>query len=596
MKSFIRVVAVFTVAIVGLSGCGKKSDAPVKSAADFPLADPPLVADCAPGVPGGRFVIATFGDPKTFNPITENEASSQDIIRHLFSSLCGFDTPKQEVTPGLAVSWSVAPDQMTWTFKLRKGLRWSDGEPITADDVVFTFQAIYDTNCVNALADSQKIDGKPFVVSKVDDLTVQIVTPDIYAPFLESCAAGVPIIPKHILASAVAAKKFDSAYGIDTPPAGLVCSGPFTLKQYKAGELVLLERNPYFFEVDTNGTRLPYFDSVIYTIVPDMNAMSLRFLKGESDVFEYIRPDEFERFKTESAGGKFQLVELGLGLEKAFIWFNLNPDKNDKTGKPHVDPKKLKWFQQKQFRQAVSYAIDRDSIVKSIYAGRAEPSYGYVGRENLKWFNPAIKPYPFDLDKARALLADIGIKDRDGDGILEDADGNPVEYVFNTNTGNNTRDKIAVLIQSDLKKLGFKVVYQPIEFNTLVDKIDNSYDYDSVLLGLAGGGVDPVAGMNVLLSSGFTHQWYPKQKSPATPWEARVDELMNLQIKTLDFAQRKKYYDEVQTILNDQLPMIYTIAPQVYAAIRSDVGNLRPTALSLYRVTWNVEELYFKKK
>ncbi|MBI3882526.1 MAG: ABC transporter substrate-binding protein, partial [Verrucomicrobia bacterium] len=474
-------------------------------------------------------------------------------------------------------------------------LRWSDGAPITADDVLFTYRAIYDTNVASATSDIVKIKGQPFAVSKVDDLTVKIVTPETFAPFLESVGAGIPIVPKHKLEKALAGKKFEAALGIDTAPEDLVCSGPFKLKQFKAGELVLLERNPWFFEVDKKGTRLPYLDNVIYTIVPDMNAMSLRFLKGESDVFESVRPDEFERFKEAADKGKFKLVELGLGLDRAFLWFNLNTGKNPKTGKPIVDPKKLKLFSQPKFRQAVAHAIDRASICKSIYAGRAEPNYGYTGRENKKWWNPNLREYPFDLAKARALLAELGLKDRDGDGILEDADGLPLEFVFNTNTGNNTRDKIAVLIQSDLKKLGFKVTYQPVEFNALVDKIDVSYDYECILLGLTGSSVDPAGGMNVLLSSGFTHQWFPKQKTPATPWEARIDELMNAQLTTLDFPARKKYFDEVQAILNEQLPMIYTVAPNVYAAIRKDIANVRPTVLSEFRVSWNVEELYFKK-
>ncbi len=194
------------------------------------------------------------------------------------------------------------------------------------------------------------------------------------------------------------------------------------------------------------------------------------------------------------------------------------------------------------------------------------------------------------------MLKEIGIEDRNGDGILEDGDGNPIEFVLNTNTGNNTRDKIAVLIQSDLKKIGFKVIYQPIEFNTLVDKVSNSYDYDCILLGLGGGGADPASSMNVIKSDGFTHHWFPRQKTPSTVWEARLDFLMNAQIQTLDFTERKKYFDEVQAIMAEQLPFINTASQYWYVAIRSDIGNLRPTPLSYYRVTWNAEELYFKKK
>ena len=585
-----------------LAACDKKSDSASQhtssNQAQAPAGPPPegaLVAKCDPGIPGGRLVIATFGDPKTFNPITANESSSEDIIRFLFASLVNYDWLKQEVEPGLAESWTVADDKKTWTFKLRKGVLWSDGKPLTADDITFTWDVIYNPKIDNVTADLFKLDGKNFEITKVDDRTVKIVTPDIYAPFLENFGA-VPILPKHILAKSVADGSFISAYGVNTKPADIIGSGPFKLKQFKPGEMTLLERNPNYFVVDTKGQRLPYLDNVIYTVVPDMNAMALRFLKGESDAHENIRPDDYERFKSESDKGKFQLLDLGFGLERGFLWFNLNTNLTAKTGKPIVEPKKLNWFRNQKFRQAISHAIDRDSIVKSVYAGRAQPNFGFISPGNKKWHNANLPQYPFDRAKALSLLAEIGIKDRKGNGVLEDEQGNKIEFVLNTNAGNSVREKMSVLIQDDLKKLGITLVYQPVDFNALVDKINNTYDYDAILLGLGGGGTDPSSSMNVLQSGGFTHQWFPRQKTPATDWEARIDFLMNAQLKTLDFAERKKFFDEVQQILTDQVPMIYTTTPISYAAVRSDLGNLRPTVLSSYRVTWNAEELYFKKK
>jgi peptide/nickel transport system substrate-binding protein len=589
-------------AILGtFAGCGNKggSESATKAAdeAKIPLPEPPLVFEGEPGVRGGRLVVAEFGEAKTFNPITQNESSSEVISRFMFSSLLNLDWPTQKPTPWLAESWSVAPDNKTWTFKLRKGLKWSDGQPLTADDVVFTcMDIVFNPTVNNVIRDGLMVDGKGFEVSKVDDLTVKVVTPTPFAPFLESFGAGVPIMPKHVLAKAVKEKRFESSYGVDAKPTDLVCNGPYKLKQYKPGEAVFLERNPYFFEVDKKGQRLPYIDYVIYTVVPDMNAMALRFLKGESDAHEMVRPDEFERFKEESAKGKFQLLDLGMGLERAFFWFNQNTNLNTSTGKPLVDPKKLKWFRNTKFRQAMAYAVDRQSIINSIYAGRAKENYGFVTEANGKWYNPNIKKYSYDPAKAKALLKEIGIEDRNGDGFLEDAEGNVIEFVLNTNTGNNVREKTAVLIQEDLKKIGVKLIFQPMDFNALVAKIDNAYDYECVLLSIGGGSIDPSSSMNVLKSEGFTHQWFPRQKQPSTDWEAKIDDLMNKQIKTLDFAERKKYFDEVQTILSEQMPMVYTVSPISYAAVRSDLGNLRPTVLSFYRVTWNAEELYFKKK
>jgi peptide/nickel transport system substrate-binding protein len=443
--------------------------------------------------------------------------------------------------------------------------------------------------------DSFMINGQPFVTKKIDDLTFQITTPEIYAPFLTTFAASVQILPKHILAKTVADGTFTSAYGINSDPATVVGSGPYRLKEYKAAQFTRLERNPYFCEVDKQGQRLPYFDDVIYTVVPNMNAMSLRFLSGESDADDNIYAYEYEHFKTEEQKGKFKLLEPGIPTEMSFFWFNQNTNVNAKTGQPIVDPKKLKWFRNTKFRQAVSYAIDREAILKSVDSGRGIPAYGFETPGNKKWFNPDIHTYPHDLDKAKALLKEIGIEQRNRDEFATDADGNKIEFVLNSNTGNETRAKVAVLIANDLQNLGFKVTFQPIEFNTLITKIDDTYDYECVLLGLYETGTDPSLGMNVVKSSGYTHEWFPRQTAPSTDWEARLDDLMDAQNKTLDFAERKKDYDEVQAILAEQQPMIFTRTPMYYAAVRADVGNVRPTSLSIYRGTWNLEEFYFKK-
>ncbi len=179
---------------------------------------------------------------------------------------------------------------------------------------------------------------------------------------------------------------------------------------------------------------------------------------------------------------------------------------------------------------------------------------------------------------------------------MKDAEGNPIEIVLVSNIGNAAREKAAVMIQEDLKKIGIKVIYTPVSFEILRNKVDATFDYECALMGLGGGGVDPATQINVLRSSEELHQWFPFQKSPSTDWEARIDALMDAQMRTLDFAERKKAFDEVQVILAEELPMIYTVSPFSYAAIRADIGNVRPAALTTYRVTWNIEELYFRAK
>jgi peptide/nickel transport system substrate-binding protein len=294
-------------------------------------------------------------------------------------------------------------------------------------------------------------------------------------------------------------------------------------------------------------------------------------------------------------GGRFQLLDLGVGANRDFLWFNQNTGTNA-AGKPIVNPAKLKWFRNKKFRQAVSCAIDRDRLVREVYGGRAQPANGFVGTENQKWNDPDIPRYGFDLTRARGLLAEIGIQDRNGDGLLKDADGNPEEILFYSNLGNPLREQAATLIAADLKKLGMKITFVAIDYRALVEKINVTFDYECALMGLGGGGSDPASQMNVLLSGEALHQWFPGQQIPSTDWEARIDSLMTTQMRTLDFAQRKKCFDEVQVILAEEQPMIYTIAPFAAGAIRPDMGNLRPAVLSPYHLTWNLEELYFKKK
>ena len=305
----------FAAAIFCFSGCGKKSEtAPEKSAASYPLPDPPLVADCEPGIRGGRLVIAELGDPKTFNPITANESSSQDIYRYFFASLLGFDPTKQEVTPGLADSWTNSPDGKTWTFKLRKNLRWSDGQPLTADDVVFTCNdVIYNTNInQRSWRTHCMVDGKNFIVTKVDDLTVQVVTPEIYAPFLEAFGAGVPIMPKHILAKTVADGTFNSAYGINWKPEDIVCSGPFRHQGIQVRRTTFCWNAIRIFSKWTQtAPRLPYFDNIILHHRAGHERDVVAFFERRERRADFIYANEYDTFQDGVGEGKIQTARTG---------------------------------------------------------------------------------------------------------------------------------------------------------------------------------------------------------------------------------------------------------------------------------------------
>jgi peptide/nickel transport system substrate-binding protein len=428
----------------------------------------------------------------------------------------------------------------------------------------------------------------------VDDSTVQVFTPEPFAPFVEFFGS-VPILPKHVLQTAVTAKVFPAAYGVSSKPGRIVGCGPYRLKEFRPGKATLLERNPEYWVADQQGRRLPWFDEVLFTVGGSPASEPALFLGGKSDVCDTVHAQHYAQFKQASAGGRFQLLDLGVGADRDFFWFNQNTGTNS-AGRPIVNPARLKWFRNKKFRQAVSCAVDRDRLVREVYAGRAQPAYGFIASENPRWNNPDIPRYAFDPARARSLLAEIGIQDRIGDGLMKDADGVPVEIRFYSNTGNPLREKAAALIAADLAKVGIKLIYLAMDYRALVERINVTYDYECVLMGLGGGGGDPASQMNVLRSSEDLHQWFPLQKTPSTDWEARIDSLMEAQMRTLNFAQRKKCFDEVQVIVAEELPMIYTVAPFAAAAIRADVGNVRPAVLSPHRLTWNLAELYFKKQ
>ena len=591
MNIFRRLLLVFPAVLLFAPGCGKKTPPPPPAGHALTA---PLVAQCEPGQPGGRLTLATVGAPITFNPLLATDPASDELLRLLFAPLIQMDLVTQEPGPALAESWKVEPDQKTWTFKLRPGLRWSDGQPLTATDVVFTWnEVMYNPQMNQITYDLFRVDGKPFAVIKMDTQTVRVTTPGVFAPFLEFFG-GVPILPEHVIGTAVRERRFLSVYNLQTRPANIVGAGPFRVKECQPGKLILLERNPEYWVVDKQNRRLPYFDEALLVPTSGSSAAALLFLGGKCDVFEHDRPDEYAQLKDAAAGGKTRLIELGVGTERDFLWFNLNTNLNA-AGKPVVDPAKLNWFRNKKFRQAVSCAIDRDRLVREVYGGRAQPIHAFIAGENQKWNNPAVPRFAYDPSRARALLAGIGLQDRDGDGVLEDAGGAKVAITFNSNTGNPARERCAAFIAEDLRQLGFKVDFQLVDFQSLTKRINDTFDYECILMGLGGGGVDPASQANVLKSTEPMHQWFPSQKSPASGWEARIDSLMDAQMRTLDFAGRKKYFDEVQAILAEELPMIYTVSPFHFAAVRPDLANVRPSVLTPYRVTWNVQELYFKK-
>jgi peptide/nickel transport system substrate-binding protein len=577
-----------------LAGCSKNPPAVVPAHA---LPPSPAISAAEAGVFGGRLTIAVVNPPRTFNPVTANDDGSDTIVRLIFASLVDLDGVTQEPRPALAESWTNSADGKTFTFHLRRGVYWSDGAPFTADDVVFTWnEVMYNPNFNRATYDLFRIKGRSFQVSRIDDYTVQVVTPEVFAPFIEFFGGQVMILPRHILAKAVKGNSFNGAYALESKPQEIVGCGPFKLKKLEPGRGVLLGRNFEFWAVDKQRRRLPYFDEVmIIPVGAPERAVGLLAI-GQADVCDDVRAQFVEALQNlpPSTNAAVQVLDVGTGENREFVWFNQNTG-SDILGKPLVAPAKLKWFRNKKFRQAVSCAINRDRIAREAYQGRAKAIYGFVSEDNRKWHNPKVPRYAGDLEKARALLAEIGIQDRNNDGVAEDAEGNLLEITLTSNTGNPSREKAAQIICENLKQLGIKSQYTPVDFLSLKSLIDKTFEYEAAMMGLGGGAIDPASEINVMKSSEELHQWFPLQKTPSTDWEARIDALVDAQMHTLDFAARKRAFDEIQTIMAEELPMIYTVSPVCYSAVRGRLGNLRPSPHTPYRVTWNIEELFLQK-
>ena len=553
----------------------------------------PADADTAysgPGKLGGRVLIGALGDPKTFNPVVSSETSSRDIISRLFSGLVGMDNVTQEIIPSLAYKWEFSDDNLELTFHMRHGVLWSDGVPVTAYDAEFSYEALYDPRVENSLADILRVDGEPFHGAAIDSFTFRVTIPSTFAPFLMWAGGSVPILPKHVLKPELEKGTFDSAYNISWPPENLIACGPYLLEKFESGVKTVLRRNPSYWRVYKGGIRLPYHERIIHVNVRSTETELLMFQTGNLDMLSISKLADVPILERDAEKEDYTVESLGPTMGQSMLWFNMNPGTNDE-GKPYVAPHKLKWFTDVRWRKAIAHAVDREGIAQTVFGGLAEPQYGPETPANKFWYNPDLVIHEYNLDKSREYLDSMDFIDRDGDGIREDAAGNPLEFTMITNTGNDQRELIGNIIKEDLANIGVKMNFNPIEFNTLIVRIDNEYEYECCLLGLTSGDPDPSSGMSVWLSSGRMHQWYPNQPEPATEWEARIDEIMNLQMATLDREKRKEYYDEVQYIISDNCPYIYLVIPEVFVAYRNKFKNLVPSVLR-HRLLWNIEAVW----
>jgi len=501
------------------------------------------------------------GDPKTFDALQVSDQNSE-IVRYLTGGvLVRVNRVTDRVEPELAESWTLGEGGRAITFHLRAGLKFSNGAALTAEDVARTLNTALDPKQASPAGDSfRSAQGNPSVrVVSPREITIRYPQPKPGIDRLFDALSIVPLNPGKLPASA----------------------GPFFVAEYHPGEYVKLARNPNYWKRDAAGKQLPYLDSIRMDIQTNRDIELTRFLRGETDFINKLEPEGFDRVVRQKPGAA---RNVGASLDSEFLWFNQKPSAT-------VPFWKRKWFTSAVFRHAVSMSIHRDDLARIVYRGHAHAAEGPVSPSNRFWFDAALKPLPFDSQAALRSLATEGFVLRDG--VLHDRDGHAVEFSLVTNAGNRSREAMAALIQEDLRKIGIQVNIVTLDFSSLIERIVKTGQYEAGLLGFANVEIDPMEQMNVWLSSGAQHAWWPAEKSPATHWEALIDKLELAQASEPSRTARKKDFDEVQRIAIEQEPIVYLVNPDYLAAVSSALKGTEPVAAPP-QMLWNIERLRFE--
>ncbi|HZK79718.1 MAG TPA: ABC transporter substrate-binding protein [Humisphaera sp.] len=545
---------------------------------------------------GGQLVRDTLGEPKSFNPITAGETSTRDYTDRMFEGLTDEDPWTGEVKPMLAESWTTSPDGLTWTFKLRKDVKFNNDSPFTAADVVFTWNdLVYDLSrpagaeprwpC--SLRDILTFEGKIVKVEAADPYTVKFTLPVKVAIFDQ--LAGIPVLSTAKYAPLVANGTFGSSLSADSKPEDIVGTNAFMLGEYRRGERVILKRNPHYWKKDAAGHQLPYLDQIVFILVRNLPAMFLDFQQKVTDTFALRDGKDVRELRPKQDAENFTLWQIGPAGGAEFVCFNMNSDAA-KAGK--IAPYKVAWFRDPRFRQAVAYAVDRHALVRNVLSNLGYPLAAPYTINPGFFQYPEFKPYPHDPDKARALLAEMGLKVRDGSGILSDDRGHKVSFTISTNSENNQRIDMAGFVATDLRAIGMEVNMLPLSFNLLVQKVDATFDWECLYFGLTGSR-EPLNGGNVWKSSGRMHLWWPFQKTPGFAWEKREDDIFETSVSELDKNKRKEMYREWVGILYKEQPFIYTTTPERVVAVRRKFGNLFPSPSPLRTAVFHNEQEIF---
>jgi peptide/nickel transport system substrate-binding protein len=542
------------------------------------------------GARGGRLVVADRGTPKTFNYLMAGDAVSATVASYLMSSaLVEMDHDTQAFVPGLAESWQASDGGKTVTVKLREGLKFSDGTPITADDFLFTLKVAADEKSGALFRESFMSGGQPIKATKIDDRNFKLEQAEASAS-IESFLAIFRPLPRHKLEAIYVKGEFSKAWDMTTAAADLAVSGAFMLKEFVPNQRTILARNPNYWKKDKAGAQLPYLEELVIEAIPDANTMLLKFQQGEVDLMDNLAPANFATLKQQTPAG-LSVKDFGPSMLTDFLWFNQN-DGKDATGKPFVDPVKRAWFADARFRRAIATALDRTTIINNVLRGLGTPISGLASPSNKRWFSGDLPKYDFDLNTAKSLLKDAGFTESEN-GLIDKA-GKLVEFVLIVDGTVAVRKDMATIIQEDLSKLGIKVSVAPLEKNAFVEMIETKLSYDAAIHGYAPSDAEPSTLTGGLKIGGGQRYWFKGQKQAQAEWEKRFDLLANEVETVADPTARKQKFDEIQKLFAEQLPMIPLVVRNFASGAKSNLGNYRPSVI-IPRSLWNADELFWKK-
>ncbi|CAN4270044.1 DdpA ABC-type dipeptide transport system, periplasmic component [Methylophilaceae bacterium] len=537
---------VFVICLI--SACGNDEDANTKLKPNFDVAHP--------ASPGGTMIDAMTGEPSGLIAMIAGESAASAIAGNLFNSLLKYDK-NLDLTGELAQSWEVSSNQRTITFHLKPNLKWSDQQPLTSADVLFTWQKVTNDNTRTPYGSDFKLVSK---AETPDAQTFRVTYAVPYAPALDTWA-GLHILPKHLLQD----QDINNTAFARHP----VGSHYYKLSDWKNGQYLKLSRNPYASQGQAN------IEHLLSRIIPDKAAQFLELSADNIDSMA-LNPIQYARiFPSRADLSKNIGLYKELGNSYSYMGFNL----------------KRKPFDDVRVRQAINYAIDKQEIIDGVLLGLGEPVASPY-KPGTRWSNPSLQPYPYDPIKARALLREAGFADTNGDGILE-KDGKPFSFEILTNQ-NKEREMTAVLIQRRLKEVGIDVNIRVLEWASFLGRFIKPKQFDAVVLG-----------WSLSLDPDQYGIWHSSQQAPGqfnfiSYSNPQADKLLEAGRIELNPDKRMKIYHAFSKILLEDSPVIYLSAGYGLSAIHKRVkgiSNPAPAAgIGHNTYEWYIPKAYYRNE